>query len=135
MVEVSFFSREPDEDRPRRLAAARGRAGGLDRDDHLAARPRIVTANRAAEEGSLHDFLDELAASKQPIRRVPGTAVFLNPGDETTPLALRAEVEHNHVLHEKVLIVSVDTVACRTSRWPTGSRSSGWAAACSRSCT
>jgi KUP system potassium uptake protein len=37
--------------------------------------------------------------------------VFLNPGDETTPLALRAEVEHNHALHEKVLLVSIDTVS------------------------
>ena len=27
----------------------------------------------------------------------PGTAVFLNAGKETTPLALRANVEHNHV--------------------------------------
>jgi KUP system potassium uptake protein len=41
---------------------------------------------------------------------VPGTAIFLNPGKETTPLALRAEVAHNHALHEKVVIVSVDSV-------------------------
>jgi KUP system potassium uptake protein len=71
----------------------------------------LVTNNRLAKEGSLPDFLEHLAASKAQIRRVPGTAVFLNPGDQTTPLALRAEVEHNHALHEKVLIVSVDTVS------------------------
>jgi KUP system potassium uptake protein len=41
---------------------------------------------------------------------VPGTAIHLTPGKETTPLALRAEVVHNHVLHEKVLIVSVESV-------------------------
>ena len=41
---------------------------------------------------------------------MPGTAIFLNPGKETTPLALRAEVEHNHVLHDKVVIVSVDSI-------------------------
>jgi KUP system potassium uptake protein len=41
---------------------------------------------------------------------VPGTAIFLNPGKETTPLALRAEVSHNHALHEKVVIVSVDPI-------------------------
>src|SRR5262249_44705094 len=46
-----------------------------------------------------------------PIRRVPGTAVFLNQGEETTPLALRNEVKHSHALHEKVIIVSVDTVS------------------------
>jgi KUP system potassium uptake protein len=39
--------------------------------------------------------------------RVPGVAVFLNPGTETTPLALRGIVEHTHALHDKVLLVSV----------------------------
>jgi KUP system potassium uptake protein len=38
---------------------------------------------------------------------VPGTAVFPHPSKETTPLALRANVRFNHVLHEHVLIVSV----------------------------
>jgi KUP system potassium uptake protein len=35
--------------------------------------------------------------------------VFLNANPETTPLALRANVKHNHVLHECVLIVSLVT--------------------------
>ena len=38
---------------------------------------------------------------------MPGTAVFPHPGKQTTPLALRANVDHNHVLHEHVVIVSV----------------------------
>ena len=42
--------------------------------------------------------------------RVPGVAVFLNPSKDTTPLALRAEVEHTHTLHQRVVIVSVETV-------------------------
>jgi KUP system potassium uptake protein len=41
---------------------------------------------------------------------VPGTAVFPNPSIETTPLAMRANVEHNHVLHESVVIVSAESV-------------------------
>ncbi|MBK0296222.1 KUP/HAK/KT family potassium transporter, partial [Bacillus sp. S34] len=41
--------------------------------------------------------------------RVPGVAVFPHPNKETTPLALRANVDHNHVLHRTVLIVSVLT--------------------------
>ena len=40
---------------------------------------------------------------------MPGTAVFLNANPHTTPLALRANVEHNHVLHERVIIVSIET--------------------------
>jgi KUP system potassium uptake protein len=41
--------------------------------------------------------------------RVPGTAVFLNRGSRTTPLAMRANVEHNHALHEHVVILSIET--------------------------
>jgi len=67
----------------------------------------IVTANRIAQEGDLHEFLEQLATSKPPIVRVPGTAVFLNASGDTTPLALRSLVEHTHALPEKVLIVSV----------------------------
>jgi KUP system potassium uptake protein len=44
------------------------------------------------------------------IARVPGTAVFLNRGNQTAPLAMRANVEHNHVRHEHVLIISIDTL-------------------------
>jgi KUP system potassium uptake protein len=44
-----------------------------------------------------------------PVARAPGTGVFLNANPDTTPLALRANVEHNHVLHQCVLIVSLTT--------------------------
>jgi KUP system potassium uptake protein len=71
----------------------------------------IVTRNRTVREGSLNEFLTNLAHAEPPVRRVPGTAIFLNPGKETTPLALRVQVEHNHAFHEKVLIVSVDTIS------------------------
>src|SRR5437588_7779338 len=70
----------------------------------------IVTGNRIAQEGPLSEFLVHLAAGKQPLMRAPGVAVFLGRGKETTPLALRAEVEHTHTLQEKVVIVTVDTV-------------------------
>ncbi len=69
----------------------------------------IVTANRRQEEGPLREFIEELDAREFPVRRVPGTAVFLNANPMTTPLALRANVEHNHVLHERVIIVSTQT--------------------------
>ncbi len=69
----------------------------------------IVTANRTSEEGSLHEFIERLDRRELPVQRVPGTAVFLNANATTTPLALRANVEHNHVLHERVIIVSLET--------------------------
>jgi KUP system potassium uptake protein len=71
----------------------------------------IVTANRIREEGPLQDFIDTLAARTFPVERVPGTAVFLTSNPHTTPLALRANVEHNHVLHKRVVIVSIETKA------------------------
>jgi KUP system potassium uptake protein len=71
----------------------------------------LVTSSRVAQEGSLAEFLERLATKDPPVVRVPGVAVFLNPSKDTTPLALRAEVEHTHILHQQVVIVSVDTVS------------------------
>ena len=70
----------------------------------------ILTASRTEEEGSLAAFLAGMKHTDPPVRRVPGTAIFLNPGKLTTPLALRAEVEHNGVFHERVVIVSVEPI-------------------------
>ncbi|MGA9859233.1 MAG: KUP/HAK/KT family potassium transporter [Solirubrobacteraceae bacterium] len=70
-----------------------------------------VTRNRTEQEGSLEDFLNGLRDADPRIVRLPGTAIFLNPGKSTTPLALRAQVEHNHAFHEKVVIVSLDPVS------------------------
>jgi KUP system potassium uptake protein len=71
----------------------------------------IVSRNRVAQEGSLKDFLDGLCSCDPPLVRVPGVAVFLCRERDTTPLALRAHVEHGHTLHQKVLIVTIDTVS------------------------
>jgi KUP system potassium uptake protein len=65
---------------------------------------KIMTANRQQLEGSLQAFVDEL--HEHPIPRVPGTAVFPHPTKDTAPLALRANVQHNHVRHDQVVIVS-----------------------------
>jgi KUP system potassium uptake protein len=64
----------------------------------------IVTERRRKKEGPLPDFIAGLRDAD--VARVPGTAVFPHPTKETTPLALRANVEHNHVVHEHVVIVS-----------------------------
>lgn len=69
----------------------------------------IVSHRRIEEEGPLRRFVEEVRDLDPPVARAPGTAVFLNANPETTPLALRANVEHNHVLHECVIIVSLAT--------------------------
>jgi KUP system potassium uptake protein len=69
---------------------------------------RIVTRNREDEEGSLAGFIEVLRICQPPVHRVPGTAVFLNRGTSTTPLAMRENVDHNHTLHESVIILSIE---------------------------
>ncbi len=69
----------------------------------------IVTAERGQREGSLQQFIADLRQNKAWTQRVPGTAVFLNRGHESAPLALRANVERNHVRHEHVVIMSIET--------------------------
>ncbi len=81
---------------------------------------RIVTNNRTAEEGPLRDFVEEVREMTPPVHRVPGTAVFLNSKIDTTPLALRANVEHNHTMHESVVILSLETL--KVPHLPDGER-------------
>jgi KUP system potassium uptake protein len=70
----------------------------------------LVTERRIREEGSLRSFVKELHAHRPSIQRVQGTAVFLNRSKTTTPLAMRANVEHNHILHEHVVIFTLETL-------------------------
>jgi len=70
---------------------------------------QLVTQQRIRDEGPLPAFIEQLHAKKPPLTRVPGTAIFLNRGKDTAPLALRANVEHNEILHEHVLILSIET--------------------------
>jgi K+ transporter len=76
----------------------------------------LVTRLRRQDEGPLQAFIDQIHAMKPPLHRVPGTAVFLNRGKDTAPLALRANVAHNHVLHRYVLILSIETLPVPMSR-------------------
>jgi len=64
----------------------------------------LVTNRRTEMEGPLEPFIDWLHGD--PVDRVPGTAVFMHPGKQSTPLALRENATFNHVIHENVLIVS-----------------------------
>ena len=67
----------------------------------------IVTTNRSSAEGPLRDFIEHLDTQDFPVSQVPGVGVFLNRNLRSTPLALRANVERNHVLPAKVIVVSV----------------------------
>jgi KUP system potassium uptake protein len=70
----------------------------------------IVTRAREKAEGPLREFVYGLSNCDPPLVRMSGTAVFLNRGKETAPLAMRANVAHNRVLHRHAVIMSIDTV-------------------------
>ena len=54
----------------------------------------------------LKPFLDSLFA--EPPQRVPGTAVFLTATPEVTPHALLHNLNHNKVLHERVVFLTAE---------------------------
>jgi KUP system potassium uptake protein len=70
---------------------------------------QIVTRAREQAEGPLGEFVDQLSQRRPRLVRVTGTAVVLNRNKATAPLALRQNVEHNHVLHKQVVIMAIDT--------------------------
>lgn len=53
-------------------------------------------------------FLEDIAAHE--VKRVFGTAVFMTVSPEGTPAALLHHVKHNHVLHEKIILLSIRTL-------------------------
>jgi KUP system potassium uptake protein len=64
----------------------------------------------------LADFVARIAAKKKSDvngspsrRRVPGTAIFLSQRADVVPHALLHNLKHNHVLHERIAIVTVMT--------------------------
>jgi KUP system potassium uptake protein len=71
----------------------------------------IVTESRTRVEGPLDEFLEGLCEATPAIIRLPGTAIYLTPGKETTPLAMRTLVARNHAIHDRIVIVSVTPVS------------------------
>ena len=63
-----------------------------------------VGRRMAEAAGNIHEFLASLWSEAVP--RVPGTAVFLTTSS-ATPFSLAAFVEHSHVLHKQVILLSI----------------------------
>ena len=130
-----LLRRQPHQGRARRLAAAGDRRRRRHGDDDVAARP--ADRHRAPHRRSRGRWrTSSRSCDDRPDAGCPGTAVFPHPTKETTPLALRANVEFNHVLHEHVVIVSVRVGerAARADR-ASGSRSTSSATPTTASCT
>ncbi len=67
----------------------------------------LLAATLRRGELSIERFIGSIAVHPQ--LRVPGTAVYLFPDPGATPPALLANLRHNGVLHETVMIVAVNT--------------------------
>jgi KUP system potassium uptake protein len=67
----------------------------------------ILTARIQAETEPLEEFLEKV--ERQKLTRVPGTAIFMNGNATRTPPALLHNLEHNKILHESILFVTVKT--------------------------
>jgi KUP system potassium uptake protein len=71
-------------------------------------RGREVLFERLAESSvPLEPFLKSLFTD--PPQRVPGTAIFLTATPDATPHALLHNLNHNKVLHERVVFLTVET--------------------------
>jgi KUP system potassium uptake protein len=53
--------------------------------------------------------VDAFIASTEDVIRVPATAVYLTGSKTGVPSALLHNLKHNHVLHERVILLTVDT--------------------------
>ena len=69
---------------------------------------RILFAKTRRLETPLDDLVRIL--EKKPPQRVPGTAVFLTSDPKSAPTALLHSLKHYKVLHEKNVILSVETM-------------------------
>ncbi|MDP1826112.1 MAG: potassium transporter Kup [Archangium sp.] len=71
-------------------------------------RGRTVLQERLTESSlPLESFLESLTLSR--VVRVPGTAVFMTGSAEGTPPALLHNFKHNKVVHERVVLLTVQT--------------------------
>jgi len=68
---------------------------------------RILTDKTRGDSVPLTDLMAMLAA--RPPYRQPGTAIFLTANPDLAPVALMHNLKHNKVLHEKNVILTIET--------------------------
>ncbi|WP_338245449.1 potassium transporter Kup [Aurantiacibacter hainanensis] len=69
------------------------------------AKGRQLMRQRMTEAGLPLDIFAKSARGST--ARVPGTAIFMNSGSKGTPSALLHNIKHNKVLHERVIVLTV----------------------------
>jgi KUP system potassium uptake protein len=69
---------------------------------------RRLVRDRLLEDAMPADLFIRSTADR--VRRVAGTSVFLTSAPEGVPPSLLHNLKHNHVLHERVVLLTVETV-------------------------
>ncbi len=72
----------------------------------ITGRNRLLKA-RWSSSTPLSEFLATLSSSKP--HRVDGTAIFMVPHSDIVPISLLHNLKHNKVLHERVILMNVET--------------------------
>lgn len=69
---------------------------------------RKILGSRLAEKSiPWDDFMEQI--KEVDLKRVPGVAVFMTRSTKVTPVPLIHNVKHNHVLHETILLLTIET--------------------------
>jgi KUP system potassium uptake protein len=68
---------------------------------------RILTEKTRSDSQPIADLVEIL--SRKPPHRAPGTAMFLTANPDLAPAALMHNLEHNKVLHERNVLLTVET--------------------------
>ncbi|MBX2996844.1 MAG: potassium transporter Kup [Bdellovibrionaceae bacterium] len=68
---------------------------------------RILAVRLREQTMNFIDFVKD--ECEHPVHRIPGTAVFMTSDPEMTPPALARNVQHNRVLHNRVVLLSIMT--------------------------
>lgn len=68
---------------------------------------RLLTRRLRADALPFATFADQIVTHK--LKRVPGTAVFMYSSSTATPPALLHNLKHNKIVHERVVLLSVET--------------------------
>ena len=69
---------------------------------------KILGQQLMARAVSQEKFINEVVKNCKV--RVPGTAIFLSATSKGIPLALTKNNEHNHILHEKIILLTMTTL-------------------------
>ena len=75
----------------------------------------VVLARREQDAVAIDAFVASLSGPNPPLR-VPGTAIYLTTRHDIVPAALSLNLKHNGVLHQRLILLEVETA--RTPRIP-----------------